>query len=277
MRALLLTGDQPNQRALANKLAQVCDLAGIALSRNIPRRRPDARARLHAFITALEMRTFGRPLRSAWLEMQRTCEAQFPSFPQTRQMLRVDNVNDPATLELVSSLAPDLILVSGTNLVGRRLIVACGGIPILNLHTGVSPYVKGGPNCTNWCLAEELLHLIGSTVMWLDPGIDSGDIIASERAPLTFTETLGELQLRVMDHAHHLYVRCVRKFESEGALPRVPQDALGPGRTFFNKDWDRRAMVSARRSFVRIYSPILLSDPAFLARINNVAVVALSA
>jgi len=30
-----------------------------------------------------------------------------------------------------------------------RLLKQCSRIWILNLHTGISPYVKGGPNCTN--------------------------------------------------------------------------------------------------------------------------------
>jgi len=35
-----------------------------------------------------------------------------------------------------------------------------------------------------WCLAKNWLHLIGNTVMWIDPGIDSGDLLSTERTPL---------------------------------------------------------------------------------------------
>jgi methionyl-tRNA formyltransferase len=268
-------GDQPNQRALANKVAAVCDLRGIVLSRNIPNRPPGARARLRALITGLQMRTVGRPLRNAWVEMQADCALQYPSFPASSRTLRVNNVNDIDTSHLIATLAPDVILVSGTNLVGKKLIAACGVVPILNLHTGISPYVKGGPNCTNWCLAEQLFHLIGNTVMWLDAGIDSGDLMATERTPLTFDETLGELHRRVIGHAHDLLVRSIGEFASGRRLPRVPQNQIGHGRTFYTKDWNGRAILRARRNFERHYSARLIDNPAFGDTLTRVRLVTL--
>ena len=275
MRAVLLTGDQPNQRALANKIGAVCDLAGIVLSRNIPRRSPNVRSRLRGFATSLQMRTIGRPFRNAWLEMQAEYGRRYPSFPPSARTVGVQNVNDLATSGLIAELEPHVVLVSGTNLVGKRLIGALGDVPILNLHTGISPYVKGGPNCTNWCLAEQLFHLIGNTVMWLDAGIDTGDIIATERASLTFGETLGELHRRVMDHGHDLYVRSIEKFVAGGRPARAPQNRLGPGRTFYTREWNARAIMRARWNFARRYSPQLLDDAGFQQQAASVSLVPL--
>jgi methionyl-tRNA formyltransferase len=42
--------------------------------------------------------------------------------------------------------------------------------------------------------------MIGSTVMLLDDGIDSGNIIASARTPLNGRESLLELHIKVIDH-----------------------------------------------------------------------------
>src|SRR5207253_2541544 len=128
--------------------------------------------------------------------------ALHPRFPDV-PLVRVRNINDTATREFLQQLRPDLVTVAGTNMVGPTLLAeASEGRGVVNLHTGLSPYVKGGPNCTNWCLAEGTFHLIGNTVMWLDPGIDTGRIIASERTPLAGDEDLAELHWKVMEHAH---------------------------------------------------------------------------
>jgi folate-dependent phosphoribosylglycinamide formyltransferase PurN len=90
-------------------------------------------------------------------------------------MIRTLNVNDPITLQFLEETRAELVLVSSTTLVGKDIINwAEARMGILNLHTGLSPYINGGPNCANWCLAEMQFHLIGNTVHWVDRGVDSG-------------------------------------------------------------------------------------------------------
>jgi methionyl-tRNA formyltransferase len=146
---------------------------------------------------------------------------------------------------------PDLTIVSGTNLVGKKVIGASA--KIVNLHTGISPYVKGGPNCTNWCLAKNWFHLIGNTVMWLDSGIDTGRIITTEQTPLDGNETLFELHRKVMRHAHDLYVRAVRQICEGREVPSVPQSEIAAGAVFYNADWTRTAQRAALKNFRENY------------------------
>jgi hypothetical protein len=63
MRAIVLTTDQPNQLALVARLSGVCDIAGVILSRNVPRR-PPAR-RVKRFANRVAGRTVGSPLTKA--------------------------------------------------------------------------------------------------------------------------------------------------------------------------------------------------------------------
>jgi len=189
----------------------------------------------------------------AWFEMQQKYTALYPNLP-VENIIKVDNVNDAATVEAIEKFSPGLVAVSGTNLVGKKVIAAAqktGGI--VNLHTGISPYVKGGPNCTNWCLAKNWFHLIGSTVMWLDPGIDTGNIIATEQTPLTGEETLFELHWKVMEHAHGLYVEAIKRIGQGRELPAVPQKTIAEGHDFYSVDWGLSAMREAAANFRRNY------------------------
>ena len=254
MRLLVLTNRQNNQIALANKLAGVADVAGIVFSRNIPRRKPNLKKRTRLFLNRVANRTAGRELVETWFELQRRYGARFSSVP-TSDVTDVDNVNDVETIRALERIGPDVVVVSGTNIVGANVIKAAQQqAKIINLHTGISPYVKGGPNCTNWCLARNWFHLIGNTVMWLDAGIDTGNIIATERTPLTGKESLIGLHWAVMEHAHEMYVNGVRRLAAGESVPSVPQASIAEGAHFETVDWGRREMRAALKNFREHYA-----------------------
>lgn len=107
----------------------------------------------------------------------------------------------------------------------------------MNLHTGISPYVNGGPNCTNWCLANKKFSYIGNTVMWLNEGIDSGNLILTERTKLLGNESLSALHIKVLEHAHEIYQQCIVRYLSKQSLPNVEQNSIAKGETYYTKNW----------------------------------------
>jgi methionyl-tRNA formyltransferase len=245
MRVVVLTNAQSNQNALVHKLADYVQVAAVVLSKNIPRKRPSLHSRFRSKVNAVSARLAGGELLAAWREMLERYEAKYPRFDGV-PFINVDNINDEATHQILEQHAPDLVVVSGTNLVGRKLIERAKKFgDIVNLHTGISPYVKGGPNCTNWCLAKGWFHLIGNTVMWLDAGVDSGELIASERTPLDGSESLAELHWKVMEHGQDLYVRTVARSANGFGLPRVPQQDVDEGVEFRSAQWTSREMKLA--------------------------------
>jgi folate-dependent phosphoribosylglycinamide formyltransferase PurN len=178
--------------------------------------------------------------------------------------LRLPNVNDAETLDFLEVTSPDLVLVSSTTLVGRGIIHwAEQRMGILNLHTGLSPYLNGGPNCTNWCLAERWFHLIGNTVHWLDTGIDSGPIVTTGRPSLLGTESLAVLQVKVHDHGHALYARALAAIARGVRVPRVPQASVGVGRTFLTVEWSPLAMLRAATNHRRYFRPEWFKSEGF--------------
>jgi folate-dependent phosphoribosylglycinamide formyltransferase PurN len=186
--------------------------------------------------------TLGRGLRAAWLGMLRHFEEQFGDWPAVPSSH--SSANDSTLADLMEREQPDLVLISGTDLL-RQATLERYATKVMNLHTGISPYIRGGPNCANWALALGEFDLIGNTVMWIDPGIDSGAIIATERTPLTGRETLSELPIRVMDHAHDLYRRAVEAFANGRPLPSLPQKSIAKGRLFLTRHWISAAMLRA--------------------------------
>lgn len=268
MKAVILTGNQANQKALCHKIAKVCDVSAIVVSQNIPRKRPTGWRRAQTFVNRINTRLFGRPFVEAWFQMLGDYEKKFLQFPDAPQ-IKVSNVNDEATLNALEKYQPHVVIVSGTNLVGKKVIQKANEQKgILNLHTGISPYIKGGPNCTNWCLAEKEFHLIGNTVMWLDAGIDTGNIIATEQTPLDGSESLFELHRKVMEHAHDLYVRVVQNLAAGETLPAVPQNSIAEGKTFYTADWNGTAMRRGLANFKKHY-PAFFADAEQQAKLRG--------
>lgn len=251
MKVLLFTSPHGNNRALAHRVAAAVPVAGIVTvtpRRDWTGRKASLGDRIRAAGRRLVSASIGLPLRRAWFGMLGHYDRLHPDFPLPP--IEVADVNTPEVLALVERERPDLVVVSGTNLLKQKLIERIHETGrVVNLHTGISPYIKGGPNCTNWCLALGRFDLIGNTVMWLDAGIDSGALIATERTPLTGRESLTGLHIAVMEHAHDLYVRCIRLFAAGKALPAVPQKEIGEGRLFLTRHWRSGPIVRAVRNF----------------------------
>ena len=114
---------------------------------------------------------------------------------------------------------------------------------ILNLHTGLSPYIKGGPNCTNWCIATKQFHLIGNTIMLVDIGIDTGNLVTTELVDFTGDEDLSGIHLKVMEHAHNLYLKAIDKL-SKGEHFNIKQSSISKGTTFYTKQWGLKEKIN---------------------------------
>lgn len=236
MKIVAVFGDSANQRALAHRIHQIAPLAHIA------RIRLESKGRRKIARSVVSL-TLARALRTAWTRLDRYFDALFADWPTVPSSIHA-SANSAALANLIETEKPDLILISGTDLVKRQTLERFAA-KAMNLHTGISPYIKGAPNCTNWALAIGEFDLIGNTVMWIDPGIDTGAIIATERTLLSGNETLTELHIRVMNHAHDLYRRAVQAFVEGHALPAVAQDSIAEGRVYFNRQWDSYAMIRA--------------------------------
>ena len=232
-----------NQRALAHKVASRFELAGVVSENRAVTRRLISKRTARRLVEKL---LFGE-VDECWRRLLARYRERFPEFPDV-ETLTVENINCAETEELVNRSGAELVLVSGTRLVRERLLSLPIEKRILNLHTRLSPYVKGGPNCTNWCLSEGNFHLIGNTVMWIDAGIDSGNIVTTERVPLAGDETLDEIHWKVMEHAHQLYLDAVALLVNAPEIcPSIRQESLGEGTTYYARSWgwrERRRLLA---------------------------------
>jgi len=235
MKIVLLCGNQSNQAALANKVANQFDLAGVVLEKRKPKKLSRI-SFLELFNKVLD-RTLFSGIRNVWFHLLEYYDRRFPSLPNVKQ-ITVTQINSETTVDFIKEIQPDLLMVSGTSMVKEKILNLPVQKGILNLHTGLSPYIKGGPNCTNWCLATHQIHLIGNTVMWIDAGIDSGNIITTELTEFSGDENLLQIHIKVMEHAHDLYLRSLKVIENNFEnCPNIKQASITEGKTYYTRMW----------------------------------------
>ena len=236
MKITLLCGEAPNQRALANLLHKEFEIQNLVIW--LPPMNESGKSRYRfATLDKLLRGIFNFPYRKSWYGMLEYFERCYSSFP-IQPLMVTSSINSKEVMMLFKTLNDSLIVVSGTNLLSKDLINALpASSRIVNLHTGISPYVKGGPNCTNWCLANNKISRIGNSVMWIDGGIDSGNLIVTEKTDLEGVSSLLGLHVKVMLHAHDLTLRAIRKILNGQPVSSVSQQDFSERKLFLTRDW----------------------------------------
>ena len=115
--------------------------------------------------------------------------ADVPDIPAERKAPthRVSTINDPKVRQLLREAQPDVTVVTCTTVLTPETIAAAG-VPILNVHGGCLPDYRGWYGFF-FALYEGAFDKIGSTIHFIDEGIDTGDII--EVVDQTFTPVMA--------------------------------------------------------------------------------------
>ena len=140
--------------------------------------------------------------------------ALFNHFAEDRshpQFLPKGAVNDEAHVGEIVSKAPDLIAAFGCSLIKQPLIGAFEG-RFLNAHLGLSPYYRGSG--TNFfAMVDGALEYVGATFMFLDAGIDTGDIIHQIRARVYPGDTPHQIGNRLIGDVAMVYGELIARFD----------------------------------------------------------------
>jgi hypothetical protein len=102
---------------------------------------------------------------------------------------RVPSVNGEHVVALLLALQPAMVIVNGTRIIASRVLEAAG-CPVVNVHAGITPRYRG-VHGGYWALAEGHPEWVGTTVHLVDPGIDTGGILAQTTFDVTADDSLS--------------------------------------------------------------------------------------
>jgi folate-dependent phosphoribosylglycinamide formyltransferase PurN len=88
---------------------------------------------------------------------------------------RVTSLSSQQGRDLLRKLQPDLLLVNGTRIISKKTLESVPA-PFVNIHTGITPAFRG-VHGGYWAMAKGKKELFGTTIHYVDPGVDTGGII----------------------------------------------------------------------------------------------------
>lgn len=163
-------------------------------------------------------------------------------------------INDPKVSEMLAATKPDITIVMGCSILKPHVLAQSGAMTI-NIHGGYLPYYRGN-HCFFFALLEGAYDHVGSTMHFVDPGVDTGDIIELVPEKVRPQDNAETLYCRAEERAIHRLEELLNAYEDGISLPRVAQ--RGPGRTYKTADrtlmrdfqlWFRRRWEAQKLSF----------------------------
>jgi methionyl-tRNA formyltransferase len=171
-------------------------------------------------------------------------------------VLQPPRARDPGFIEQLRQLRPDLIVVAAYGQILPQAILELPGFGCLNVHTSLLPKYRGAAPI-QWAILEGE-HETGVTIMKMDAGLDTGEILTQATAPIVSEDNAQTLHDRLAQLGGDLLVKTIPDYVAGAITPR-PQPAEGA--SYARKitkedgriDWTQPARVLWNR--VRGYTP----------------------
>ncbi|MEM8796024.1 MAG: formyltransferase family protein [Pseudomonadota bacterium] len=90
-------------------------------------------------------------------------------------LLKTENINDPASLDTINALSPDILLSAHFNQIFKEPALTRFSKKLFNLHPGLLPRRKGLDPM--FCALRDRDERVGVTLHQIDAGIDTGNAI----------------------------------------------------------------------------------------------------
>ncbi len=137
-------------------------------------------------------------------------------------VLQPERIRRPEAVEAMRALAADVFVVFAYGQILPLAVLDAPRLACLNLHASLLPRYRGAAPIHAAVLAGE--RASGLTVMYMDVGLDTGDILREHPVRLSRRETAGSLHDRLADLAPAALRGALDELAT-GNAPRLPQDA----------------------------------------------------
>jgi len=159
-------------------------------------------------------------------------------------------------IQAIRILNPDVIVVMAYGQILPREVLELPKIACLNLHASILPRWRGAAPIQAAILAGD--RETGITVMYMDEGLDTGDILLEKKIEIARTETGGSLHDRLAKIAPEVLREAISLL-AKGDAPRTAQESqlatYAPKleREHGRIDWAEPADVIERK--IRAFNP----------------------
>src|SRR5437773_3577558 len=171
-------------------------------------------------------------------------------------ILQPARMKDQHAIDEIRTLGPDVIVVVAYGQILPRTVLQIPKIACLNLHASLLPRWRGAAPIQAAIAAGDRETAI--TVMYMDEGLDTGDILLQRKIDIEPNETGDSLHDRLAQIAPNALLESLQLL-ANGNAPRIPQDktvatyAPKLNRESGRINWNEPAEVIERK--IRAYNP----------------------
>ena len=171
-------------------------------------------------------------------------------------VLQPDRIKDRQAIEGLRALKPDVIIVMAYGQILTRDVLEIPKIACLNLHASLLPRWRGAAPIQAAIAAGD--RETGITAMYMNEGLDTGDVLLQRKIEILPADTGGSLHDRLAEVAPEALLQSLELL-AEGDAPRIAQDdALATYAPKLKRedgkiDWSDTAEVVERK--IRAFDP----------------------
>lgn len=161
-------------------------------------------------------------------------------------------------IEEIKKLKPDVMCVVAYGKILPKELLDIPTLGCINVHGSLLPKYRGAAPI-QWAVINGD-KTTGITTMYMDVGMDTGDMILSKEVEIGDDETTGELWERLSKLGAELLVETLDKIE-KGTAPRIPQGedfSMAPmlDKEMSKIDWENKTALEIK-NLVRGLNPIM--------------------
>lgn len=166
--------------------------------------------------------------------------------------------NNPEFIEEMKALKPDVICVVAYGKILSKELLEIPKLGCINVHGSLLPKYRGAAPI-QWAVLNGDKQT-GITTMYMDEGMDTGDMILKEEVEIDEDETTGELWDRLAKIGGELLVETLKQIEN-GTAPRIKQGkdfTMAPmlSKEMAKIDWENQTAQEIK-NLVRGLNPIM--------------------
>jgi len=134
-----------------------------------------------------------------------------------------DKIKDESFITAIKKLCPDIIVVVAYGNILPKAILNIPSKGCINVHASLLPKYRGAAP-VNWAIINGETET-GITTMLMDEGMDTGDMLLTEKVEIKNDDTASSLHDRLKYIGANLLLKTINGIKSETIKP-IPQDNL---------------------------------------------------
>ncbi|MBI5047747.1 MAG: methionyl-tRNA formyltransferase [Deltaproteobacteria bacterium] len=136
-------------------------------------------------------------------------------------VLQPEKIQDEVFIRAVKELLPDTIVVIAYGKILPKVVLDIPPLGCINVHASLLPRYRGAAPI-NWAIINGEKET-GIATMLMDEGMDTGDILLTEKVEIKGDDTAADMYNKLKDIGASLLVKTIKGLKSGTIIP-APQD-----------------------------------------------------